>query len=350
MLVTSPGVDDPRSFIVGQHGGIRIFVDHKLLPELFLDISQLSEPGLIAGGEMGLLGMAFHPRFQENGEFFIYYTTQGTAPSFAVVVRRYTVDPANPNRADPDSATTVLFVEHRFGNHHGGMIEFGPDGMLYVSIGDGGGSGDPLGSGQDTQSLLGKILRIDVDVRGPGFEYGIPVDTPFPDGVGGAPEVFVYGLRNPWRFSFDDASGNLWIGDVGQGEREEIDVLRPNEMPGADLGWNMWEAELCFTPPCDATGRVFPIDARTHATDGWCSVIGGDVYRGRCSDELQGWFFYTDFCASELVRARLNADGTTEIVNVDVPIPLAPTSIHAGAFGELYLTDQTGGIWHLLTF
>jgi glucose/arabinose dehydrogenase len=348
-LVTStPGGKDPRNFIVGLYGEIHILQpDGNLNLVPFLDISyDKATPPLAAAAELGLLGLAFHPNYAENGTFFIAYTAIGDVdhPWYDVVLR-YQVDPNDPDRADPASGVTVISIPDFAGNHNGGMIEFGPDGYLYIGTGDGGGGGDPLLVGQDSQALLGKILRIDVDNREPGREYSIPVDNPFADGIAGAPEVYVTGLRNPWRYSFDDLTGDLWIGDVGQSDQEEVDLLRANSIRGANLGWSMFEGTACFHPPCDPAPRTFPIDLHTHA-EGWCSVIGGDVYRGHCYPDLQGWFFYSDLCKHELFRARTRGL-SVEVVKDPNHFPTEPTSIHAGAFDELYMADTAGNIYRL---
>ncbi len=346
LLVTAPR-EDPRIFVVEQNGRIRI-VDETgtLLPEPFLDIEEGYE--LEAGGESGLLGLAFHPQYHRNGTYFIFYTT-----SDANIVARCTVDATNPN-ATTAPCTTVLSIPDFASNHNGGMIEFGPDGYLYIGTGDGGGAGDPNQNGQslmdgspqpNSVALLGKILRIDVDHKATGKEYGIPSDNPFAGG-GGAPEIFIIGVRNPWRWSFDKETGDLWIGDVGQGEIEELTALPAGQQKGKNLGWSMYEGARCFRQPCSETNMTFPQDERTHG-DGWISVIGGETYRGTCYPDLVGWHFYTDYGAGGLYRARLQSSGMLEKLEVAGSFPGSVSSIHADARGELYMTTTGGVIFHI---
>jgi glucose/arabinose dehydrogenase len=343
LLATSPPAD-LRLFVLEQRGAIRIFANDMLLPAPFLDISN----DIAAGGEQGLLGLAFHPDYAHNGLFFIDYTT-----STHDVVARCSVSATDPNVANP-TCTPILQIPDFASNHNGGIIEFGKDGFLYISTGDGGGGGDPNQNGQAITNgsplpasiaLLGKILRIDVDTKATGKEYGIPPGNPFATG-GGEPEIFIIGLRNPWRWSFDRETGDMWIGDVGQGEIEELDVLRPAAQKGANLGWSMYEGAKCFRQPCDATGKLMPQDSRTHA-DGWISVIGGTTYRGTCYPDLVGWHFYTDYGHGGLFKARLNADDTVTIQEVPGTFPGSASSLHADARGEMFLTTTDGRVYHL---
>ena len=354
MLVTAPP-GDLRLFVVEQRGAIRIFKDEILLPDPFLDLSPDERGPVIAGGENGLLGLAFHPSYATNGQFFVYYTarnTGDTANPQRDVVARCQVSATNPDRADPASCTDVLSIPDFAGNHNGGMIEFGKDGFLYIGTGDGGGGGDPQQNGRaiddgdplpNTHALLGKILRIDVDARGDG-EYGIPAGNPFAGG-GGRPEIWVIGLRNPRRWSFDRETGDLWIGDVGQGAIEELTVLRAGEQAGKDLGWSTFEGSTCYREPC-AAGTIAPQDERTHG-DGWLSIIGGQVYRGTCYPDLAGTYFYTDYNKRQLVKATLASDDSLDIVDLPVTVSGQPASLHEDARGELYVTDTSGNIYHL---
>ncbi|MEJ7599882.1 MAG: PQQ-dependent sugar dehydrogenase [Kofleriaceae bacterium] len=354
MLVTSPPAD-LRLFVIEQRGAIRIFKDQVLLPDPFLDLSPDARGPVIAGGENGLLGLAFHPAYASNGQFFVYYTARNTGDAMNPqrnVVARCQVSPTNPDRADATSCVDVLSIPDFAGNHNGGMIEFGKDGFLYIGTGDGGGGGDPQRNGRalvdgdpmpNTKALLGKILRIDIDARSQG-EYGIPADNPFASG-GGKPEIFVIGLRNPWRWSFDRATGDLWIGDVGQGEVEELTVMRAGEQAGKDLGWSNFEGTRCYREPCEA-GTVAPQDERTHA-DGWLSIIGGQVYRGTCYPDLVGTYFYTDYNKRQLIKATLRGDGTLDIVDLPATVGGPPASLHEDARGELYVTDTSGNVYHL---
>ena len=354
MLATSPP-NDARLFVIEQRGAIRVFTSETLLPDPFLDLSADANGPVVAGGELGLLGLAFHPKYASNGQFFIFYTTrQG---GLRDVVARCQASASDPNRAE-QTCTEILSIPDFAGNHNGGMIEFGPkDGFLYIATGDGGGGGDPQRTAQNKDSLLGKILRIDVDMKAAGKEYGIPAQNPYATG-GGAPEVFILGLRNPWRFSFDRTTGDLWIGDVGQGEIEELTVLRPAQQRGANLGWSVFEGEGCCmtqqdkcsqTGPqaaCDRTGLTFPQDARTHAA-GWISIVAGQTYRGTCYPDIVGWHFYTDYGKGGLVKARLKSDDTLEIVDLPGSFPEGPASLHEDARGELFMTTVGGDVYHL---
>ncbi|CAN5909585.1 PQQ-dependent sugar dehydrogenase [soil metagenome] len=355
-LATAPK-GDPRLFIVQQDGGIRLMRDEKLIARPFLTIGD--EHGLVYEAELGLLGLAFHPAYATNRVFYVFYTarnpdTADTLHPYLDIVARYTTSATDPDLADPASHQIVLSVPDPFANHNGGMIEFGPDGYLYISIGDGGGRqdlpADPYASAQDLNVLLGKILRIDVDHPANGKPYGVPADNPYAV-AGGAPEVWVRGLRNPWRFSIDDATGDLWIGDVGHAEVEELDVLRHGQQAGVNLGWPMWEGDRCYGPPCTNAGMTFPVATHDHAVDGWWSIIGGEVYRGNCIPDLVGSYVYTDCGHGHLYTAKLNADGTT--VNAQLPGEFVgtifqPTSLHVGGDGELYQTQIRGNVYKLV--
>lgn len=349
---------DPRLFVLEQAGGIRIFEHERLKPTPFLDLSRDAGGPVVTGGEMGLLGIAFHPRYADNGQFFVFYTTanptRGEDPFFNVVAR-YTVS-ADPNIANP-TGKIVLAIPDPYSNHNGGMIEFGADGYLYIATGDGGSAGDPRRNGQNPDALLGKILRIDVDHEADGKPYAIPADNPFAAG-GGAPEVFILGARNPWRWSFDRGTGDMWIGDVGQGVIEELDVLRAGAQAGVNLGWSAYEGMTCCAAQpdkcaqsapqqaCDDAGKTVPLDSRTHAA-GWNAIIGGQVYRGTCFPDLTGWYFYTDNSHSSLAKARLRDDNTLEIVDLPGAFPLSPSSLHADGKGELWETDTSGYVYRL---
>ncbi len=354
MLATSPP-GDGRLFVVEQTGALRIFEQEQLAAAPFLDLSADAGGPVLAGGEQGLLGLAFHPNYAVNRQFYVYYTARNPdQPSdphnpYIDTVVRYTSSATDPSVADLASATTILTIPDYASNHNGGMLEFGGDGYLYVSTGDGGGGGDPDHNGQNPRTLLGKMLRIDVDHPSNGRPYGIPGDNPFANGVDGAPEVFIIGLRNPWRWSFDRATGDMWIGDVGQGALEEIDVLEAGQQAGKNLGWNLYEGSACYQPaqPCSPEGMTMPVEERAHAT-GWRAIIGGQVYRGACFPDLQGWYFYDDNNKARLVKARRNPDKTLEIVELPQPVglwPASPASLHADARGELYLTTTSGDVY-----
>ena len=357
LLATSPPLD-LRLFVLEQRGAIRIYKDEVLQPDPFLDLSVDANGPVLAGGEQGMLGLAFHPAYGTNGTFFVFYTTNKGGNGLRDVVARCQRSAANPDRADA-SCVEILSIADFAPNHNGGMIEFGADGFLYISTGDGGGMGDPNKTAQDPNSLLGKMLRIDVDTTVAGKAYGIPSSNPFVAG-GGAPEVFVLGMRNPWRWSFDRGTGDMWIGDVGQDQIEELDVLRAGEQAGQNLGWSVYEgngccdtqADRCTQPSgatvaCTATAKVFPVDTRTHEPQRWLSIVAGQTYRGTCFPDIVGWHFYTDYYAPVLVKARLLPSGELENYEVVTDLPRNPTSIHADARGELYLTTIVGDIYRL---
>ncbi|HWO26690.1 MAG TPA: PQQ-dependent sugar dehydrogenase [Kofleriaceae bacterium] len=343
LLVTSPP-GDPRLFVLEQRGAIRIISAEQLLPAPFLDLSADAAGPVVAGGEQGLLGLAFHPRYAETGVFYIFYTTRQPGNALRDVLARCTVSAESPDRASR-TCTEVLSIADFATNHNGGMIEFGADGYLYVGTGDGGGGGDPQRTAQNPDSLLGKILRLDVDRPAASQEYGIPADNPYAGG-GGRPEIFITGVRNPWRWTFDRETGDMWIADVGQGAVEELTVLRPAQQKGADLGWSMYEGDACYRPPCTPGAQVFPQDVRLHA-DGWESITGGQVYRGTCYPDLAGWYFYADYAKGAYARARLRDDDTLEVVDLAGPYPGSPASIHEDSRGELYVTTTHGTIFHI---
>jgi hypothetical protein len=343
LLATSPP-GDPRLFVVEQQGAIRIISAEQLLPAPFLDLSADAAGPVAAGGEMGLLGLAFHPKYATNGLFYIFYTTRQPGNVLRDVLARCSVSAESPDRASPACAELISIPDFAT-NHNGGMIEFGKDGYLYAGTGDGGGAGDPDRTAQDPGSLLGKILRIDVDNPAGGLPYGIPADNPYAGG-GGRPEVFISGVRNPWRWTFDRETGDLWIADVGQGAVEELTVLRPGQQRGADLGWSMYEGAACHRAPCSPGAQVFPQDTRLH-TDGWESITGGQVYRGTCYPDLVGWYFYADYAKGAYARARLRDDDTLEVVDLEGPYPANPASIHEDARGELFVTTTAGTLFHI---
>jgi glucose/arabinose dehydrogenase len=338
LLVTSPP-RDLRRFTIDIGGRVRQFGDAGYTTTL-LDIS---DGDIVAGGEQGLLGLAFHPDFATNRHFFIYYTTDD-----ANVIMRYTVSETDPDVADPASGMVLLSIPDFAANHNGGMIEFGSDGYLYIGTGDGGGGGDPRMHGQNPNTLLGKLLRIDVDKPANGKPYGIPAGNPFA-AAGGAPEVYVYGLRNPWRWGFD-TNGDLYIGDVGQDEIEELTILPAGKIAGANLGWRMYEGASCFDGPCNPANIVMPQFTKTHG-ENWCSIIGGAVYRGSCYPDLVGTYFFSDYCAHELHSAKKTGTSWTferpTVSYIDgngmhSGLPDAPTSFHADARGEIYMTADAG--------
>jgi len=333
LYATGAGDGSGRLFIVQQTGQIRIVDRGRLLPGPFLDISSL----IASGGEQGLLGLAFHPHYRENGRFFVDYTDlRGNT-----VVAEYRRNPTDPNRADPSSARMILHVGQPFPNHNGGDITFGPDGDLYVSLGDGGSEGDPRGNGQNLGTLLGKLLRIDVDHPSGGRAYGIPRDNPFVGRPGARPEIWAYGLRNPWRVNFDRATGDLWIGDVGQSEHEEIDHA-PAGQGGQNYGWNVMEGPACFLPPagCDRTGLTMPVASYTHG-GGNCTVIGGYVYGGEQFPALRGGYVYGDYCSGRVWVLDAAHPHSRPVRVLDTNLLIS--SFGEDDRGELYLTSLSTG-------
>jgi glucose/arabinose dehydrogenase len=322
-----------RLFVVEQGGLIRIVRDGAILPDPFLDLSG----EISSGGEQGLLGLAFHPDFPTDPRFFVDYTdTNGDTR-----VSSFTVDASKPDVADPASEKRLLFVDQPYANHNGGALAFGPDGDLYIGMGDGGSGGDPHENGQKLSTMLGKILRIDVDGATGDAAYKIPADNPFVNTAGAEPAIFLYGLRNPWRLSFDRATGDLWIGDVGQSAWEEIDVARAGTS-GENFGWNRMEGAHCFRPDngCDQTGLTLPVAEYSHAVG--CTVIGGYVYRGSDQKALAGSYLFGDYCSGTIWAIDPAGDGLRE------PTVVAETDASISSFGEdeageLYVTDISGG-------
>jgi glucose/arabinose dehydrogenase len=334
LYLTAPAGDVSRLFIVEKTGTIRIVKDGTLIPDPFLDISgQVS-----AGDEQGLLGLAFPPDYDSSGRFVVHYTDVAGDTRVSV----FQVSP-NPDVADGSSEQIILSADQPFPNHNGGQIVFGPDGFLYLGLGDGGGSGDPEGRGQDLSELLASILRIDVQS---GTSYAVPQDNPF---VGQQPavraEVWSYGLRNPWRFSFDRANGDLYIADVGQNNIEEVDVApAASGGKGVNYGWSIMEGNQCYAGrQCDQTGLTLPTFQYSHA-DG-CSIIGGSVYRGAALPALQGLYFYGDFCQGWVHSFRY-VDGTaTEVTDWPALRTASPlTSFGEDAAGELYVLESSGRV------
>ena len=332
LATAADGTD--RLFIIEQVGRIQVVQNGQVTPELYLDIT--SRVGS-QGNEQGLLGLAFHPRYAENGFFYVNYTDLNGD----TVIARFQVSPDNPNRADAGSEKRLLSIAQPFQNHNGGAVVFGPDGYLYLGLGDGGSAGDPQGNGQSLDTLLGKILRIDVDNGDP---YTIPPDNPFAGG-GGRAEIWAYGLRNPWRISFDRLTGDLYIGDVGQNQIEEIDFLPAHAPGGANFGWNFFEGSSAYegAPPPDVQ-MIPPVAEYSHEMG--CSVTGGVVYRGSRLPEWQGVYLYGDYCSGLVWGLVQDAQGNWQNQMMFEPVGRI-TSFGQDEHGEVYLVDQ-GGIVYVL--
>jgi glucose/arabinose dehydrogenase len=324
LFVTHAGDGSGRLFIVEQPGRIRIVSRGALAPAPFLDISAR----VLSGGERGLLGLAFHPDYTRNGRYFVNYTRR---PDGATVIAEYGA-PATANISAPGERV-LLVIEQPYANHNGGMIAFGPDRFLYIGMGDGGASGDPQNRAQNPQELLGKLLRIDVDR---GEPYANPPDNPFAGG-GGRREIFALGLRNPWRFSFDRETGQLYAADVGQNAWEEVDIVRR----GGNYGWRIMEGAHCFRPSrCDTAGLELPIAEYANA-NGRCSITGGYVYRGHRIEALRGIYLYSDYCSGEIWGLR----GRESRVLLDSK--LAVSSFGEDEAGEVYVVDHKGGVYRI---
>ena len=338
--VTITHAGDNRLFIALQGGSIVIYDGTALVPGTFLDLAPLI---VDSTGERGLLGLAFHPRYAENGFFFVDYTdTSGNT-----VIARYTVSAGNPNRADPASARVLLRVNQPYANHNGGQLQFGPDGYLYIGMGDGGSGGDPGNRAQNLNEHLGKLLRIDVDS---GATYAVPPSNPFVGRAGVRPEIWAYGLRNPWRFSFDRATGDLYIADVGQGQREEINFQPATSIGGENYGWRLMEGRQCYVPAsnCNNGSLVLPIIDYGH--DEGCSVTGGYVYRGTRYPRLTGTYIYADYCSGTIWGASRNAAGAwSSRVLLDTSHQIS--TFGEDAAGEVYVarySSSSGAIFRIV--
>jgi len=335
----SPPGDRARLFVVEQPGRIRI-IRNGAVAGTFLDI--VGRVG--SGGERGLLGLAFHPHYAENGRFFVNYTDR----SGDTHISEFRAAPASSDTADPGSERQLLFVSQPFANHNGGGLAFGSDEKLYIALGDGGSGGDPFRNGQNLATPLGKILRIDVDSGSP---FGVPADNPFVGTAGAFPAIWAFGLRNPWRISFDRAGGDLYIGDVGQNNFEEVDVGLFSRRGGENYGWNVTEGNHCFSPPagCSTAGQTLPLVEYSHG-DG-CSVTGGYVYRGCRMPGYHGTYFYGDYCTSLVRSFRLDNGRAvdqrdwTSVLSRGVD---ALSSFGVDADGEVYILDHTGEVYKIV--
>jgi glucose/arabinose dehydrogenase len=335
LYLTAPPGDLARLFIVERAGAIRIVKNGALLPTAFLDLTgQVS-----VDGEQGLLGLAFSPDYATSGRFVVHYTDPAGDTRLSV----FQVS-GDPDLADASSEQVILTADQPFSNHNGGQITFGPDGFLYLGLGDGGGGNDPEGRGQNLSELLASILRLDVSA---GNSFTVPADNPF---VGQQPatrpEVWSYGLRNPWRFSFDRANGDLYIADVGQSKLEEIDVAPAADGggKGKNYGWSIMEGNQCLTGvSCDQTGLTLPTFQYAHPAG--CSVIGGHVYRGAAMPDLQGTYFFGDFCGQWIHSFRYTGGAAMDVTDWPaLHTPSAITSFGEDAAGELYVLESSGRV------
>jgi glucose/arabinose dehydrogenase len=335
VYVTNAHDGTNRLFVVQQSGVIRVAQPGSSTLTTFLDITSR----VLSGGERGLLGLAFHPLYSINGRFFVYYTRAQPVSDGAIVIAEYHRSAADPNQGDPASEIPLLTVPHPGqSNHNGGMIEFGPDGYLYAGTGDGGSANDPPNNAQNINVLLGKILRIDIDQPNGGVPYSSPPSNPFFGAIAGADEIYAYGMRNPWRYAFDRTTGQLWVGDVGQGAREEIDIITN----GGNYGWRVMEGMICnpsfnggsCTPP---VGSTLPIADYAHS-GGRCSITGGYVYRGGRGAVPVGAYIYGDYCTGEILQL---VGGTQSL--------LLDTAFNISSFGgdearEIYVVNLNGTV------
>ena len=364
IYITQPKQEKNRLFVVNQKGFIHIIENEKTLKTPFLDISDRVHGSLTPGSEEGLLGLAFHPDYADNGYFYVNYVNKNDS---TIVSRFSTSDEINI--ADKDSEKRILAIPQPYGNHNGGHMAFGPkDGFLYIGLGDGGKWGDPFNNAQDINTLLGSILRIDIDN---GEPYSIPKDNPFLGQDYKKEEIFCYGLRNPWRFSFDRETNDLIIGDVGQDLWEEINWTSWEESRGGNFGWRTMEANHCYNPEdfCDTTGLIMPVHEYPNnaaymkiligmddkeATG--CSVTGGYVYRGKDIQHLWGTYIFGDYCTGRIWSFKLRDGKPTSFTNVrkeikrnskDVPIFIS--SFGEDNFGELYVVDYLGAVYKFIS-
>jgi len=334
VAVTNAGDGSGRLFVVEQAGRVRLIKSGALQSTPFLDIGAK----VSCCSERGLLGLAFPPGYAAKGYFYVYYTDSAGA----IAIARYHVT-ADPDVADPDSGEVLLSVTHARGNHNGGQLAFGPaDGYLYAALGDGGGGGDPDLNGQNTSTLLGKILRMDVESG--ATPYAIPAGNPFASGVG-RPEIWAYGLRNPWRFSFDRQTRDLYIADVGQNHWEEVDFQPAGASGGANYGWNIMEGMHCYSAAtCDQTGLTLPVTEYDHGQG--CAIVGGYVYRGRVQPALGGIYFYADECQGRVWGLKKN--GSLWESRQLFQAAIKPSTFGEDEAGEIYLADYAGGTLYYL--
>jgi glucose/arabinose dehydrogenase len=332
---------DGRLFVLEQPGRIMVFENRQDVSEAstWLDIRDRVNS---QGNEEGLLGLAFAPDFDRTGHFYLNYTALNPRRT---VIGRYTAPDPAAGAADRNSELVIIEIEQPFANHNGGQTSFGPDGYLYIGLGDGGSARDPQGHGQNPNTLLGALLRIDVSGGEAGRNYRIPADNPFVGVAGHRPEVWAYGLRNPWRFSFDPETGDLWLADVGQNHREEVNLIEP----GGNYGWAIVEGTIC-TPPaqtCDMTGLIPPVHEYPTA-GGNCSITGGFLYRGDVYPSLYGAYVFGDFCSARVWALRYDGEQVTEHHEIVGPSATMLTSFAQDSSGTLYVLDRRGAIFRLV--
>jgi glucose/arabinose dehydrogenase len=340
IYLTNAGDGSNRLFVLEQAGRIMLVADGAVQSIPFLDISDIvSQEILTSYSEQGLLGLAFHPNYAENGQFFVHYSDINGD----TVIARYQVSPDNPNTADPTSAEVIFTHPQPYRNHNGGQIEFGPDGYLYIALGDGGSQGDPENNAQNPASLLGKILRVDVDSDSP---YGIPADNPIATvNPELAPEIWALGLRNPYRFSFDSATGDLYIADVGQNQWEEINFQEAGSAGGQNYGWRVFEASQPYSGEADPGGTILPVAEYNHSSG--CSVTGGYVYRGASLPALQGVYLFGDWCSGNMWATYPDADGAWQTIEFMTGTGMAISAFGEDDSSELYVLDYGGRILKL---
>jgi glucose/arabinose dehydrogenase len=339
-LTYAPG-DSTRLFVVEKTGKIRIIRNGTLLKPAFLDLTD----SVSTGSEQGLLGLAFAPDYPASGRFYVSYTSRrGETSGGTSAVERYVVS-ATPDLANPASGQRLLTVNQPYSNHNGGMIAFGPDGYLYFGLGDGGSGGDPHGTGQNRADLLGSLLRLDVSGAG---GYAVPPTNPYAGSTVSRPELWNYGLRNPWRFSFDRVTGDLYIADVGQNAHEEIDVQPAASRGGENYGWNTMEGLTCYAAPrCNQSGLTLPVVDYDHSQG--CSVTGGYVYRGKAIPSLQRRYVYSDYCRG-WIRSFLYQGGqaTDPRIHTGLATGGGVTSFGEDAAGELYVLTEGGTVFRIV--
>jgi glucose/arabinose dehydrogenase len=341
LFLTHAGDGTDRVFVLAQKGQVHVFPNKQDVAEtkIFLDISD-HVVYKDHENEQGLLGIAFHPKYKENGWFFVYYSTTDTP--LTTVISRFHVSPDDPDRADPKSEEEIFRLRHPFWNHKGGTIVFGPDGYLYVGLGDGGSAGDPFGNGQKLDTLLGKILRIDVDRRDRGLKYAIPKDNPFAGRKDARGEIWAWGIRNIWRLAFDRKTETLWAADVGQDLWEEIDIIRR----GGNYGWNLREGKHPFGPKGVGPRRdlIEPIWEYHHNIGK--SITGGCVYRGKRVPELVGKYLYADYVSGKVWALDYDEKASKVVANYTIPAPNLPVmSFGEDAASEVYFMYRSGELY-----